>query len=40
MGPVEVAGSRAGHLRSAKALPWTGRTDSGPNWSKAKQRSG
>jgi hypothetical protein len=27
-------------LRGARHTPWQGRIDSGPDWSKAKQRSG
>jgi hypothetical protein len=40
VGTVVVARSRTGRVRGAQQAPWQGRIDSGPNWSKAKHRSG
>jgi hypothetical protein len=37
---VYVAGSRCGLVAGRQDEPWCGRIDSGPNWSKAKHRSG
>jgi hypothetical protein len=34
------AGNRSGLVAGAQQAPWYGRIYSGPNWSKAKHRSG
>ncbi len=40
LGAVVGRGSRMGLFCFAQDTPWQGRTDSGPNWSNAKHRSG